>query len=131
MSAVIGTVLLVYLLSLSGLVALGVIFIPVIPEEAADLVTELEVILQQIETDYLSEPISILTYEVSLSPLLPDISAISPEALISPDIILNAVQATSTNVGWLLVILVTTFYLLQDWAQIKRLVVPMGTRGLQ
>ena len=113
------TVLLVYLLSIAGLVTLGIIFIPVIPEEAADLVAELEVILEQIETDYLSEPINILNYEVSLAPLLPDITAISPESLISPDIILNAVQATSTNVGWLLVILVTTFYLLQDWARLR------------
>ena len=113
------TVLLVYLLSISALVTLGIIFIPVIPEEAADLVTELEVILEQIETEYLSEPINILNFEVSLAPLLPDITAISPETLISPDIILNAVQATSTNVGWLLVILVTTFYLLQDWARLR------------
>jgi len=113
------TVLLVYLLSLSGLVTLGIIFIPVIPEESADLVAELEVILDQLQTEYLAEPISFLNFELSLTPLIPDISALSPESLISPDIIFNAVQTTSTNVGWLLVILVTTFYLLQDWARLR------------
>ncbi len=113
------TVLLVYLLSLSGLVTLGIIFIPVIPEEASTLASELEVILDQMQTDYLAEPINFLNYELSLTPLIPDIDALSPESLISPDIILNAVQTTSTNVGWLLVILVTTFYLLQDWARLR------------
>ncbi|MCA9922141.1 MAG: AI-2E family transporter, partial [Anaerolineales bacterium] len=51
-------VLLVYLLSISALVTLGIIFIPVIPEEAANLVRQLQVILTQVEADYLSEPIS-------------------------------------------------------------------------
>lgn len=113
------TVLLVYLLSLATLVTLGIIFIPVIPEEAADLVAELEVILEQLQTDYLAEPISFLNFELSFAPLIPDIADLSPETLISPDIIFNAVQATSTNVGWLLVILVTTFYLLQDWTRLR------------
>lgn len=113
------TVLLVYLLSLSGLVTLGIIFIPVIPEEAANLVTELEVILDQVQTEYLAEPITFLNFELPLAPLIPDLTVLSPESLISPDIIFNAVQTTSTNVGWLLVILVTTFYLLQDWARLR------------
>ena len=112
-------VLLVYLLSISALVTLGIIFIPVIPEEAANLVRQLQVILTQVEADYLSEPISFLTFELSLAPLVPDISTLSPDSLIQPDIILGAIQTTTTNVGWLFVILVSTFYLLQDWARLR------------
>lgn len=113
------TVLLVYLLSLSGLVTLGIIFVPVIPEEAANLVSELQVILEQVQTDYLAEPIPFLTTEISLAPLIPDLATLAPDELIRPDIILTAVQTTTTNVGWLLVILVSTFYLLQDWARLR------------
>jgi len=125
-------VLFVYLLSLSAIVTLGIIFIPVIPEETAKLVAELQVILTQLEADYLSNPISLLTFEISLAPLVPDISAISPDSLIQPDIILGAIQATTTNVGWLFVILVSTFYLLQDWARLREWLfqwVPDGYNG--
>lgn len=113
------TVLLVYLLSLAGLVALGIIFIPVIPEQTGRLANELQIILEQIQNEYLERPITLLNYEISLGPLLPDFTEITSENIIRPDIILSAIQATTTNVGWLLVILVTTFYLLQDWDRLR------------
>lgn len=126
------TVLLVYLLSLAILVGLGIIFVPVIPEQTTRLATELQVIIDQIQRDYLSRPINFLTLELSLAPLLPDTSEITSEDIVRPDIILNAIQATTTNVGWLLVILVTTFYLLQDWGRLKEWMfgwVPEGYAG--
>ncbi|MCP5095200.1 MAG: AI-2E family transporter [Chloroflexi bacterium] len=112
-------VLLVYLLSLAALVTLGIIFIPVIPEQTASLVSELQIILEQVEQDYLSTPLTFLTYEIPLNTLIPEIPELSPDAFIQPDIILTAVQATTTNVGWLMVILVSTFYLLQDWGRLR------------
>lgn len=123
------TVFLVYLLSLAGLVTLGIIFVPVIPDQAARFVTQLQIILQDVQQQYLSEPIVFLTYEVSLLPLLPDVSLLTPEAIVRPDIILNAVQATSTNVGWLLVILVSTYYLLQDWDRLREWLLGWAPEG--
>ena len=38
---------------------------------------------------------------------------------IRPDIVFELVQATTTNLAWVLVILVTTYYLLQDWPLLR------------
>jgi predicted PurR-regulated permease PerM len=122
-------VLLVYLLSLGALVTLGIIFIPVIPEQTASLITELQVILEQVEADYLSTPLTFLTYEIPLNTLIPELPELSPDAFIQPDLIFSAVQATTTNVGWLLVILVSTFYLLQDWARLREWIFSWAPQG--
>lgn len=112
-------VLFVYLSSLTALVVLGIIFIPLIPEQAANLYEQLQTITQQVQTDYMAEPLVLLNMEIPLTPLMPQLPALDPESFVRPDIILSAVQATTTNIGWLLVILVTSFYLLQDWARIR------------
>jgi predicted PurR-regulated permease PerM len=35
------------------------------------------------------------------------------------DVLVNVIQATTTNLGWLLVVLVTTYYLLLDWHKLR------------
>ena len=110
----------VYLFSLAGLVAIGIVFIPLIPEQTANLISELQVIVAQIQADYLSAPIVFMNIEIPINDLIPDISAFSPNSSVRTDIILDAIETTTTNVGWLAVILVSTFYLLQDWARLRQ-----------
>jgi predicted PurR-regulated permease PerM len=37
----------------------------------------------------------------------------------APDVLLDILQATTSNLGWLLVVLVTTYYLLLDWPRLR------------
>lgn len=113
------TVVLVYLLSLSGLIALGIVFAPVIPEQTANLTIQLQTISEEIQDDYFTDPFEIMGFTLDLSSYQSEIPSLDPETLVNPDIILTAIQATSTNIGWFAVILVTTFYLLQDWEKLK------------
>ncbi len=110
----------VYLLSLGGLVTVGIILIPLIPEQTTNLISELQVIVAQIQADYLSAPIVFMNIEIPINNLIPDISTFSPNSAVQTDIILNAIETTTTNVGWLAVILVSTFYLLQDWKRLRQ-----------
>ncbi|MCP4416383.1 MAG: AI-2E family transporter [Chloroflexi bacterium] len=108
------TVLLVYLLSLGGLVALGIIFIPIIPDQVSYLTSELQIIMEQFQTDYFSQSVTLLNFTIPLNTLIPEVPTLSAD-LIRPDVILTAIETTTTNVGWLIVILVSTYYLLEDW----------------
>ncbi len=112
------TVLLVYLFSLGGLVTLGIIFVPIIPEQANYLAAEFQIIMEQFQTDYLSQAITFLNFTIPLDTLIPDTSTFSVETIIRPDVILTAIETTTTNVGWLIVILVSTYYLLEDWSRL-------------
>ena len=113
------TILLVYLITLSSLVGLGIIFAPVVPAQAANLFEQFQQISQELRADLIEIPTTALGLEIDLSSLLPEVSEIQPEDLARPDIILGAIQATTTNVGWLLVILVSSFYILKDWSRLK------------
>jgi len=112
-------VFLVYLLSLSALVILGIIFIPVIPEQTSTFLAELQTITDQIQEDYFSQTITVLNTEIDMSALWPD-TAVFVDNVISPDIILSSFSAITTNIGWIAVVLVTTYYLLQDWDKLRR-----------
>ncbi|MEM7115123.1 MAG: AI-2E family transporter, partial [Chloroflexota bacterium] len=107
-------VLLVYLLSIAALVTTAIIFIPLVPDQLTLFLQELQEIQQELEAS-LPQSIGFGGFEISLTNLLqvPQVST----NLFQPDtdIIITAVQSATTNLGWVLVILVTTYYLLKDW----------------
>jgi len=111
---------LVYLVSLSILITLAVIFAPIIPEQTARLIRELQTIIVELETGLLIQPISLFGFELPLNGMFAEINPgmISAD-FIRPDVLLGVLQAASTNLGWLLVILVTTYSLLQDWPRLR------------
>lgn len=126
------TVTLVFLLSLAGIVTLVIVFAPVIPEQATNLSRQLDAITADIQQDYFSAPFELMGFMIDLRPYEFDIPSLDPQQLARPDIILSALQATSTNIGWFAVILVTTFYLLQDWDKLRDWMfkyVPEGYNG--
>lgn len=126
------TVLLVYLISLAGIVSLAIVFAPVIPEQTANLSHQLQEISEEIRADYFTGPIEVLGFTIDLSGFESELPTLDPEQFAKPDIILSAVKATSANLGWFAVILVTTFYLLQDWEKLKEWLfslVPEGYYG--
>ena len=66
----------------------------------------------------LSEQIVVLGYEVAPDEILGD-SDLVAESLIRSDRIVSLLEAATTNLVWILVILVTTYYLLQDWERLR------------
>lgn len=110
-------VLLVYLTSLAALVVTAVILIPVIPSQVTALASQLEEIIRQLE-ESLAMPLTILGFRIPLDQFIGEIPEITLN-FARPDIFLDVLRATTTNFGWLLVVLVTTYYLLQDWPRLR------------
>lgn len=110
---------LVYFISLAVLITLAVIFAPIIPEQTARLIRELQTIIIELETG-LGQPISLFGVAIPLDSFLSEIDPgmISAD-FVRPDVLLGVLQAASTNLGWLLVILVVTYSLLQDWPRLR------------
>lgn len=110
-------VLLVYLISLAIIITLAVVLAPIIPEQITSLVQELQRILLQLE-EPLAQPLQILGFQIPVGNLLADPGVISAD-FVRPDVILGIVQTASENLAWTLVILVTTYYLMQDWPKLR------------
>lgn len=112
-------VLLVYLISLAALVGLGFIFVPVIPGQVATAVNEVERIILEIERDLIEiTPLDLFGIEISFEQIEANLPTFSTDFL-QADALLNVLRTTSTNLVWVLVILVTTYYLLQDWGHLR------------
>lgn len=110
-------VLLTYLLSLAILIALAAAFAPLIPGQLQGLADELQAIDLLFE-ERLATPLVIFGFQIPLAEIIADFRLLSGD-FIRPDIVLGLVQATTTNLAWILVILVTTYYLLQDWPLLR------------
>lgn len=112
-------VLLVYLVSLGALVGLGFIFIPIVPTQLYNAIREVERIIIEIEQSLIAiTPIYFFGIEISLEQIEALLPAFSYDFL-QADVLLNAFARASTNLVWVLVILVTTYYLLQDWSKLR------------
>jgi predicted PurR-regulated permease PerM len=107
----------VYLLSLTLLITAVIILIPIIPAQIANLVEELQIISEQIQ-EQVNEPMEFMGFDIPLDQIVGDIEII-PTDFIQADVIIGLFQSASTNIGWVLLILVTTYYLLQDWPQLR------------
>lgn len=108
---------LLYIVLLGLLIVLALTFAPAVAERLRSLSLELQTLLLNLER-LLAQRIVILGFTVQPEEILGD-----PESLASrffgSERVLAVLTATTTNLGWLLVILVTTFYLLQDWPRLR------------
>ncbi len=110
-------VLLVYLLFLAVLVVAGALIAPLIPAQLANLADQLQTITIQVES-LLAAPLIIFNIEIPLDVLLASWPQITQD-FTRPDILINMIAATSQNLVWILVVLVTTYYLLLDWNRLR------------
>lgn len=110
-------VLLVYLVALAFIVALALIILPNLPQHIDSLSVQLENIITQFNTSF-EEPISIMGIQLSMATLVSLLPALSFNAA-QADVIIDIIRSTSTNIAWVLIVLVTTYYLLQDWPRLK------------
>jgi predicted PurR-regulated permease PerM len=108
---------LLYATLLGLLVFLALTFAPALAERGRSLSLELQTIVRSLE-ELLAQRVIIFGFSVQPEEILGD-----PESLtgrfFGSGRVLAVVTAATTNLGWVLVIFVTTFYLLQDWTRLR------------
>jgi predicted PurR-regulated permease PerM len=123
---------LVFLLSLGIMAGAGAIIIPLLPRQMSGLMAELARIIIQIERALLSASnINLFGFDIAVDEMLSNTPLFSGD-FIQADVILNIVSAATTNLMWVLVIIVTTYYLLLDWASLREWLIrlaPESGRG--
>jgi len=125
------SVLLVYWTSLAlVIVTLGVL-IPALLGEARTLAIDLQRIVAQLRI-ILARPVLIFGWVFRLDRLLPDLTELSIGSLTPfPESILRLIESTSRNLAWVLVILVTPYYLLQDWERLRDWLIRLAPEAYQ
>ncbi|MCP4183058.1 MAG: AI-2E family transporter, partial [Hyphomicrobiales bacterium] len=109
-------VILVFLAAITVVVITAIILVPIVPNQLVELASQLESITARLEQN-LATPLTIFGFQIPLDNLLGE----HPLTIdfIRPDLILDFLRATTTNLVWMLVGTVTTYYLLQDWPRLR------------
>jgi predicted PurR-regulated permease PerM len=114
-------VLIVYLFSLAIIITLGILLAIFAPSQIYNAAKDFQnlsvVVVQQIE-EHSARTFTLLGYQVNPAEIVSNIT-VDTSQFMRPDIILEWLRAASTNLTWILVIILTTFYLLQDWPRLR------------
>ncbi|HKZ44200.1 MAG TPA: AI-2E family transporter [Anaerolineales bacterium] len=110
---------IVYFIGLIFTISIPATLVPVLLGEIENLVVDLQN-LPSIFNDFISRPLVILDYTIDISKYLPDLTDQFTTFLSGiPLNVIHLLESTSRNAGWLLVILVTIYYLLLDWNRVR------------
>lgn len=109
----------VFFLFLAILIAMPSTLVPVAIRQVRTLSTELQVIEEQILV-FLETPPVIFGRELPTEQILDDFLSMTTELLPAAEGAINVLETTSVSVLWLVVIVVTTYYLLADWQGLRR-----------
>ncbi|MFN2135074.1 MAG: AI-2E family transporter [Candidatus Promineifilaceae bacterium] len=110
-------VLLVYVLFVVALVVVGMLVAPELPQVAERLKDQLDNIVLLVE-QVAGQTILLFGTQVSLESLISSWPALT-QSVTGPDRLINMFAATSQNLVWVLLVLVTTYYLLLDGARLR------------
>lgn len=110
---------IVFILSLCSLAALPALMVPRLLTEIQIIFGDLQATLSEIQ-EFISQPVIILDLELNFQTLLPDFPKLLSETITGiPENAFHILEATTINLIWGLVILVTTYYLLKDWTLLR------------
>jgi predicted PurR-regulated permease PerM len=123
------SVSLVYFLFLTVLVVTLVIFVPVVVNQARRVALELQVVEVRLE-EALVSPVKFLDFELPLDELLAELQEISAP-LFKPQRVLRTLIAATTNLAWIMVILVTAYHLLRDWERLREWLIRLAPQAYQ
>ncbi len=119
----------VYFVSLAVLLAIPATVVPVLLNQTETLTVDLADFPNQLKT-FLAQPIQILGLQFSLSRYLPDFGQSFTNWIAPlPGTALHFLEATSRNVLWVILIVVTVYYLLQDWESLREWLIRLWPRG--
>lgn len=117
----------VYFLLLILLIATPGTLIPIIVSQAETITAELALIQTNIQ-DFLLNPVLIFDREILLNEVVADFFAFTGESFVAdPESALNVIELTSISLVRVLVIFVTTYYLLIDTEGLKTWIVNLAT----
>lgn len=114
-----GAVLLVYFPFLIILFAAPGTLVPVLVRQIRTLTSEVILVFNVIE-EWLAEPVSFLGQTISQEQLATFFNSATESFTPAAEDAIQVLEATSTSLLWLIVILVTTYYLLADWSGLRR-----------
>lgn len=110
---------IVYFVSLAVLLAIPATLVPVLLNQFETLALDLEDFPNQLQA-FLAQPVNILGYQLSLSRYLPDLGqSLTNWIAPLPGTALQILETTSRNVLWIILIVVTIYYLLMDWERLR------------
>jgi predicted PurR-regulated permease PerM len=115
---------LVYTLFLVIVVAIPILFLPVVVIQARALAVELRLIGQEL-TQFLLEVETFFGFDITLVELLIFVQTAAAD-LLNIERALQFIQRVTTNLVWILVILVVPYYLLQDWHKLRDWLLGLG-----
>ncbi|HNB54385.1 MAG TPA: AI-2E family transporter, partial [Anaerolineales bacterium] len=109
----------VIFLGLGTIASLPAILIPVLLVEVQTLATDLEDVFLVIQ-NFLGRPLDIMGVQFQLEQLRPDLPQLFADSIASiTENAFHILESTTVNFLWILVILVTIYYLLADWVSLK------------
>jgi predicted PurR-regulated permease PerM len=111
------SVAIVYVLFLIAWAAILIAFAPIVVDQATKLSLELQSIRSRLDSVPAS-PLTFLGFDLPLDELLGELDAALSQVF-RPDRVFRVLRAATSNLVWVLVILVTTYYLLRDWERLR------------
>ncbi len=110
---------LVFILSIASLIAVPAFIVPIWLDEIQSLTNNLDIIYRDLQART-ATPIEFLGLTIRLRDYIPDFSVLVSEGLTNfTGDAFHLLEATTRNLLWVLVILVTVFYLLRDWHRLR------------
>jgi predicted PurR-regulated permease PerM len=117
-------VILVYFSSLALILMLLVTLLPIATHQAQSLSHEIKILLPQMD-DWISQSTERLGLDMPFESLLAQFQETSSQ-FFQPDRIFRVIKSATTNLAWVLIILVTTYYLLRDWTKLKEWLIQLA-----
>jgi predicted PurR-regulated permease PerM len=106
---------LTFFTALGLLIAIPAALFPILILQVEELISNLEDILRQVQ-EMASNPVVFMRWEFYLAALIPDMTDLFTTGLTSvSDNALAVIERVSKNTLWVLVSLISTFYLLMEW----------------
>lgn len=119
---------LIYLLSIGLLAWLIISLVPLVTEQVELITAQLADVSEEL-TAILAEGVDIFGYQLNLDAVLFD-SGLTAQ-LVPSNQILAVISGATTNLVWIFLILITTYYLIQDWDRLRDWLIELAPNSYQ
>lgn len=114
-------VTIAFVIGITTIFGIPALLLPTLLAEFQGLIFDLQSMLSRAQ-EALSTPVIISPWEFHLDQLLPELPSLFSNSLtVLTENAFHLLEAITTNTIWVLVILVTTYYLLKDWSKLRDL----------
>ena len=121
--------ILVYLLFLGVMTTVVVIFAPIVVNQARRLSLELRTVRTYLESE-MATTVTVLDLEIPLDDWVEELDTASSQ-MFKADRIFRMLRSATSNLAWVLVILVTAYYLLRDWDRLREWIISLVPNDYQ